>query len=60
MRGDVLQKYSREWIVAIENITPFVREQHARLQRDGAKALVMPSEHVYPVTRTNKLRVAAA
>ena len=57
LRGDVLQKFSREWIAKIENITPFVREQHAIYQRDGAKALVTPTEHVYPVHGANKLRV---
>ena len=57
LRGDVLQKYAREWIVAIENVTPFVREQHAAFQRGGASVLVTPTEHVYPVRGANKLRV---
>jgi hypothetical protein len=57
LRGDVLQKFSREWIVKIENISPFVREQHVIYQRDGAKVLVTPSEDVYPVRGANKLRV---
>ena len=48
LRGDVLKRYSREWIRAIQDITPFVREQHAVLQRGGVAALVTPSELVYP------------
>jgi hypothetical protein len=56
LRGDILEKYSREWIVSIENITPFVREQHAVWQRNR-DALVTPTEHVYPVRGANKLRV---
>jgi hypothetical protein len=60
LRGDVLQKYSREWIVKLENITPFVREQHAAFQRGGAQALATPTEHVYPVRGANKLRVDAS
>jgi len=57
LRGEVLVNFAREWIVKIENVTPFVREQHASYQRGGGAALVMPSEHVYPVHGVNKLRV---
>ena len=48
LRGAVLAKYAREWIRKIEDITPFVRDQHAKLQRDGIAALVTPRERVYP------------
>ncbi|MDX2088654.1 MAG: DUF4291 domain-containing protein [Kofleriaceae bacterium] len=48
LRGSVLENYARPWIRGIEDITPFVRDQHARLQRGGPSELVTPSEHVYP------------
>lgn len=35
LRGAMLASYAKPWIVAIEDITPFVREQHATFQRDG-------------------------
>jgi len=59
MRGNVLARYAREWIRKIEDITPFVREQHAALQREGTAALVTPLERVYPVTGVNQLGVDA-
>ena len=59
LRGKVLAKYARDWICKIEDITPFVREQHEVLKRDGKSALVTPLERVYPVTGTNQLGVDA-
>lgn len=44
LRGDILAKFARAWILAIEDITPFVIEQR---ERSGA-ALITPSEEVYP------------
>jgi len=48
LRGSVLASYAREWIRGLEDITPFVREQHAVLKRDGTSALVTPLERPYP------------
>lgn len=44
LRGEVLAKFARAWILAIEDITPFVVEQRDR----RGTALVTPSEEVYP------------
>lgn len=57
LRGPVLASYAREWIRSIDDITPFVREQHEALQRGGPAALEMPSERVYPVRGTNLLAI---
>ncbi len=57
LRGKVLASYARDWIRKIEDITPFVREQHENLQRNGKSGLVTPLEHVYPVIGTNQLGV---
>jgi hypothetical protein len=50
LRGDVLARYARPWIHRVEDITPYVRDQHARLKRDGVAALEAPIEHPYPCT----------
>jgi hypothetical protein len=50
LRGDVLRSYSKEWILGIEDISDFCREQHARWKEGGDGALVTPREAPYPVT----------
>ena len=55
LRGAVLASYARPWIRRIEDITPFVRDQHARLQRDGLAALETPSESVYPCKESSAI-----
>jgi hypothetical protein len=49
LRGAMLRRYAREWIVGIEDVSPFVAEQRAVLAREGA-ALITPREEVYPVS----------
>ena len=48
LRGAVLASYAREWLLGIEDVTEFVREQseHARSPYDR---LITPREEVYPV-----------
>jgi hypothetical protein len=48
LQGEVLAKYAREWLLGIEDVSEFVREQsqHARSPFDR---LVTPKEEVYPV-----------
>jgi len=57
LRGPVLASYARDWIRGIDDITPFVREQHEVLRKGGTAALTMPTERVYPITGVNKLAV---
>jgi hypothetical protein len=59
LRRRVLASYAREWIRSVEDITPFVREQHDRLREHGTSGLVTPVERVYPVTGDNQLGVDA-
>lgn len=47
LRGPVLAKYAREWIVHLEDVTPFVREQR---ELRGGDQLVTPREDVYPTS----------
>jgi hypothetical protein len=50
LRGDVLARYAREWIVEIQDISVQVRAMKQALDRGGVAALECPREHVYPVT----------
>ena len=48
LRGSILARYAREWIVDIEDISEFVQQQ--RQYRGGSRPeLLTPSETVYPV-----------
>ena len=49
LRGDILQRYSREWIFEINDISSFVAEQRANATSDRYSQLVVPSERIYPV-----------
>lgn len=55
LRGATLARYAKEWILRVEDITPFVREQHARLTSEGAGALELPSEDVYPCLPSSRV-----
>jgi hypothetical protein len=48
LRGEVLARYAKEWLLGIEDVSEFVREQtqHAR---SPYPLLVTPKEEVYPV-----------
>ncbi len=45
-----LRRYSHEWTVAIEDVTSFVREQHAHVVASRLDELATPVERVYPMT----------
>jgi hypothetical protein len=47
LRGDMLKLYAREWIIWVEDISEFVREQHQNL--GDFSQLIVPSETIYPV-----------
>lgn len=47
LAGHTLRRYLDEWIVAITDFTPVVREQHANFQKD-IRFLATPVEHIYP------------
>ena len=50
LRDDALARYAGEWLVSIEDVSPFVAEQRAVLAAGGRDTLVTPTERVYPVT----------
>ncbi|WP_422931351.1 DUF4291 domain-containing protein [Singulisphaera sp. PoT] len=49
LRGDVLRRYSDEWILEIQDISEFVSQQRANAVAPYLD-LVIPLEEVYPVT----------
>lgn len=49
LRGDTLARYAREWIVAIEDISPFVAGQRQVVAEGRLDRLETPYEEVYPL-----------
>jgi hypothetical protein len=47
MKGDILKKYSDEYIISIEDITEFVSEQYELIKTDKLDQIVTPVEQVY-------------
>ena len=47
LRGKAAQAYASEWLLSIEDITPFVHEQYEAMQAGGREALRTPLERVY-------------
>jgi len=50
MKGDTLRLFAREWILKIEDISPFVAEQHALVKAKQLKQLVTPCEDVFEIS----------
>lgn len=50
LRNEILARYAREWIVEIEDISDFVRQQAEHARTRNYERLITPYETVYPVT----------
>lgn len=50
LRGEVLRRYGREWIVGIEDVSELVAEQYSHVKARELHRLLTPEEHVYPVS----------
>ena len=48
LRGDVLAKYAKEWLLGIDDVSEFVRQQ-SEYARSPFDRLITPREEVYPV-----------
>jgi hypothetical protein len=48
LSGAVLQRYAREWIIDIQDISAFVAEQRVFIQNRQLDKLIVPQEQVYP------------
>ena len=49
LRGEILRNYSRDWILQIEDITEFVRQQRSNRESSKWINLITLTENVYPV-----------
>jgi Domain of unknown function (DUF4291) len=49
LRGEILSHYARDWIVNIEDISEFVRQQHQYIKSQDWSQLITPAESVYAV-----------
>jgi hypothetical protein len=47
LKDDTLEKYGNEFVLKIENITPFVNEQHELLKSGRTDMLQVPYESIY-------------
>ncbi len=52
LRGDVIAKYAREWVLDIQDISTYVAEQREYAMSDTYNQLLTPKEDVYPVNDT--------
>jgi hypothetical protein len=50
LRGEMLARYAREWIIEVADITDFVREQYQYVRRHDDPRFTLPHEEVYPVS----------
>ncbi|MBD1923988.1 DUF4291 domain-containing protein [Microcoleus sp. FACHB-831] len=53
LRGDVLRHYAQDWIVNIEDISEFVRQQQEFVKAGDWSKLLTPCEEVYPVSNSD-------
>ncbi len=53
LRGDVITKYAREWILDIQDISGFVAQQRVHAMSGEYDRLLTPTEYVYPVKDAN-------
>lgn len=56
LRGETLAKYAREWIIEIEDVSDFVREQHQHVLSGRLDRLLTPKEEVLLVEDPEVLR----
>ena len=54
LRDEALAKYAREWVIDIQDISDFVREQHQYVIANDLAKLHTPREDLYPVTDKNR------
>ncbi|HAX74790.1 MAG TPA: DUF4291 domain-containing protein [Cyanobacteria bacterium UBA11372] len=53
LRGEILSHYARDWIVNIEDISEFVREQHQYVKSQYWAQLITPAESVYSFEKSD-------
>ena len=56
LAGEMLRRYSQEWIEKIADLSGFVSEQRMHAQAEGFPNLVIPCEEVYAVNNPEAAR----
>lgn len=56
LKGAILAKFARDWIVSIEDISEFCREQAAHVESRRIDSLLTPHEDVYLLTNEETAR----
>jgi hypothetical protein len=57
LRGEALERYAQQWLIAIDDISEFVAEQRQHAQAHSSYGLLQtPSEAVYPVDDADSAR----
>ncbi len=49
MKGETLKQFCTEWIIKIEDITPFVKEEYQKLKNNLIEDLNIPLEEIIPI-----------
>ncbi|MBE9114804.1 DUF4291 domain-containing protein [Lusitaniella coriacea LEGE 07157] len=57
LRGEVAMKYSRDWIISIEDISEFVAEQRQHVITKNYDTLFMPKECIYEVNNPQTAQI---
>ncbi len=52
LRGEILGNYSRDWILKIEDISEFVKQQRIYREPSQWTKLITPRENIYPVANS--------
>ena len=52
LRGETLRNYSRDWILKIEDISDFVKQQRSYQEPSQWTNLITPLENIYPVANS--------
>ncbi len=51
LKGVTAEKYAKEWIVDVEDVTEFVHQQKRELDANGIENLVVPKEEIYTLNK---------
>lgn len=50
LKGEILRKFCTEWVITIEDITPFVKEQYESVRSKRLNNLQVPVEDIIQIT----------
>jgi hypothetical protein len=62
LTGTAVEKYIKDWIISIEDITPACKEIYKKVQTGDIKAAksLLPDEKVYPLPEQIRTRISAS